>query len=394
MTVPIAGRGPQVNGVAGLFLALSTIAIALRCYCRAVLVKSFGIDDWFAVIAWVLFVFFCSFAITGVFHGTGQHADALPPAEIPVGLKWWWACEPVYVLSNMALKFSIGIFLLRIAVVRTHRVIIWATIAVVEIYGAFYFFLFVLQCRPSAYFWTQYTGGNGKCINPKITVDATYAYSAISCVVDWTLGIIPVFMVWNLKMNSRMKLSVALILSVGAIASTATIVRIPYVKDLANQADFLYATTDVALWSTCETGIGITASACATLRPLFRTFFSRSLTGGSTSQSNHTNPWPKPRDPSSSGYIMQNYSGKKGTDAGEFGLRADLGHSRGVTTIIESDGDKDLEFGNGDKVKWNNSASKLTEVSSDEEGKERKQAGWRVGIRKTTVSTQTAQFTQ
>jgi hypothetical protein len=35
----------------------------------------------------VFFVFFCGFAITGVVHGTGQHADRLPPAEIPVGLK-------------------------------------------------------------------------------------------------------------------------------------------------------------------------------------------------------------------------------------------------------------------------------------------------------------------
>jgi hypothetical protein len=105
MTVPIAGRGPEVNGVAGLFLALSTVAIILRCYCRALVVKSFGVDDWFAVIAWVcfssrklyaspanrrrqvFFVFFCTFAITGVFHGTGQHADRLPPTEIPVGLK-------------------------------------------------------------------------------------------------------------------------------------------------------------------------------------------------------------------------------------------------------------------------------------------------------------------
>lgn len=92
---------------------------------------------------------------------------------------------------------------------------------------------------------------------------------------------------------------------------------------------------------------------------------------------------------------MQKYSGKKGTDTGEFGLRADLGHSRGVTTIIESDGDKDLEIGNGERIKWNNSASKLTEVSSDEEGKEGgKKTGWRIGIRKTTVSTQTAQFAQ
>lgn len=51
--VPIAGRGPQVLGVAGLFLSLSTIAIALRCYCRAVVVKSFGLDDWSALLAWV-----------------------------------------------------------------------------------------------------------------------------------------------------------------------------------------------------------------------------------------------------------------------------------------------------------------------------------------------------
>jgi hypothetical protein len=117
----------------------------------------------------------------------------------------------------MALKFSIGVFLLRIAVARTHRVIIWTAILVVELYGTFYFFLFVLQCRPSAYFWTQYTGGKGLCINPKILVDATYAYSAISCVVDWTLAIVPAFMVWGLQMNTRTKISAVLVLALGAV---------------------------------------------------------------------------------------------------------------------------------------------------------------------------------
>lgn len=53
MTVTPADRGPQVSAVAGLFLALSTIGIILRCYCRAIVVKAFGLDDWFAVIAWV-----------------------------------------------------------------------------------------------------------------------------------------------------------------------------------------------------------------------------------------------------------------------------------------------------------------------------------------------------
>ena len=168
-------------------------------------------------ISQVLFAFFIAFEITGVCHGTGQHVTNLPPVEIPVALKWWWACEPVYVLANMALKFSIAIFLLRIAVAKVHKIIIWTTVAICEIYSTFYFFLFVLQCRPSAYFWTRYTGGSGTCINPTITVNATYGYSAISCATDWTLSIIPVFLVWNLQMNPRTKAVVAMILAVGAM---------------------------------------------------------------------------------------------------------------------------------------------------------------------------------
>ena len=117
----------------------------------------------------------------------------------------------------MALKLSIGIFLLRIAVVRTHKIIIWVVIIVTEVYSAFFCLLFILQCRPSAYFWTQYTGGSGTCINPKITVQAFYGYSAISCIGDWTVGILPAFMVWNLQMNRRTKLSVAAILAVGCM---------------------------------------------------------------------------------------------------------------------------------------------------------------------------------
>ncbi|KFZ17109.1 hypothetical protein V501_01900 [Pseudogymnoascus sp. VKM F-4519 (FW-2642)] len=370
MTVTPADRGPQVSAVAGLFLALGTIGILLRCYCRVFVVKAFGLDDWFAVIAWLFFVIFCGLAITSVHYGTGQHASALPQEAIPVGLKWWWACESVYVLSNMALKLSISIFLLRIAVTRVSRIIIYSIITVVELYSAFYFFLFVLQCRPSSYFWTQYTDGTGTCVNPKLTVDATYAYSAVSCVADWALGLVPIFLIWNVQMDRRTKLSVAAILSVGAIASSATIIRIPYIQDLANVEDFLYATTDVAIWSTVETGIGIAASAAATLRPLFRTYFGTSRGAGGSSSNN----WPR------SGYVRNNGMGGEG-----YGLRSDLGKRTGVTTVIEGDSDdrggtsSKGTFGDG---RWNDSNSKLRGGVSDDESE------WRDGIMKTTRTTQ------
>jgi hypothetical protein len=42
------------------------------------------------------------------------------------------------------------------------------------------------------------------------------------------------------------------------------------VKGLNDTEDFLYATIEVAIWSACELGLGMTAANCAVLRPLFR----------------------------------------------------------------------------------------------------------------------------
>jgi hypothetical protein len=46
-------RGPQVSGVSTLFLVLTWIFVSMRIYCRLVIVKSFGLDDYLAVIAQV-----------------------------------------------------------------------------------------------------------------------------------------------------------------------------------------------------------------------------------------------------------------------------------------------------------------------------------------------------
>jgi hypothetical protein len=64
-------------------------------------------------------------------------------------------------------------------------------------------------------------------------------------------------------------------------ASIATIIRIPYVHTLGDEQDFLYATTDVAIWSCSETGLAITAACGAVLRPLFREALASSRHGSS-----------------------------------------------------------------------------------------------------------------
>ena len=117
----------------------------------------------------------------------------------------------------MAMKLSIGLFLLRLSTVSIHRIIIWSTIVVTELTSCVYFLVFILQCQPASYFWTRYTGAEGICVNENIPVLVGYVYSAVSCACDWTLGILPIFVVWNLQMNSRTKVSVGIILAVGSM---------------------------------------------------------------------------------------------------------------------------------------------------------------------------------
>jgi len=95
-------------------------------------------------------------------------------------------------------------------------------------------------------------------------------------------------------MNPRTKLSVVLILSLGFLyvishlspklsnfevptdnrsASSATIVRIFYIKNLTETDDYSWEGINLVKWSMVEPAIAITASNIATLRPLFKNFF-------------------------------------------------------------------------------------------------------------------------
>ncbi|KAI0177903.1 hypothetical protein BJ166DRAFT_600519 [Pestalotiopsis sp. NC0098] len=376
-------RGPQVAAVTYVFLIMSTIATVLRVYCRGRVIKAFAMDDWLAVAAQFFFIVFCAYEITGFIYGTGQHNSNLSAEQLPKAMQMWWTCEPLYVLCNMSIKASIAIFLLRICVAKIHRIIIWIVIGVTELYSFAFFMLFVLQCRPTSLFWLRFSSNppSGTCLDPSVVTNAFYGYSAISCVTDWTYSIMPIFLVWSLQMDRKVKISVAAILAAGVIASSATIVRFPYLHFLNDTDDFLYSTSDIAMWSTIETGLGITAAGVATLRPLLKTFF-----GGSSAPGHGTSArqWQR----TGSGHPK----GDEGFDMHDRGNKG-----VGVTTVIdygrarakrdvESHGIKgDADSGRSDPFSdenFNNSQANLTGIP-EQDG-----TGWNgITVKKSIVQT-------
>lgn len=58
----------------------------------------------------------------------------------------------------------------------------------------------------------------------------SYIVSAIQMATDWACAIIPCFIVAELQMSRRRKVSAIAILGLGVFASVATCVRMPYLK--------------------------------------------------------------------------------------------------------------------------------------------------------------------
>jgi hypothetical protein len=95
------------------------------------------------------------------------------------------------------------------------------------------FIAVVITCQPMAKNWDpviQADTSIGYCMTGNIVQNLSYYVSASSIVTDWACAIIPCFIVWNLQMKRKLKISVAAILALGAVASVTTIVRLPYLS--------------------------------------------------------------------------------------------------------------------------------------------------------------------
>jgi hypothetical protein len=131
-------------------------------------------------------------------------------------IQFWFNCELFYILSCSVLKIAIGVFLLRVAVKKPHVWIIKILNVGSALFGTGYFFVALFQCNPVSAWWMKGPSSDS-CIDPKIITGATYAASVINAGADWTFGILPIFIVWDLEMARRQKFLVAGILAFAAM---------------------------------------------------------------------------------------------------------------------------------------------------------------------------------
>lgn len=116
------------------------------------------------------------------------------------------------------------ITLLRITVHRIHLWILYAAISLASAVGLVFLFFTIFQCSPVDYFWNQArTRERGTCINKNILINVAYFYSVGAAFTDFTIGILLVVLLWNLRMDRRTKFAMMGLLGIGCMFVTRVV---------------------------------------------------------------------------------------------------------------------------------------------------------------------------
>lgn len=119
-----------------------------------------------------------------------------------------------YVASTVPIKSSICVALLRITTVRTHVVILYAIIGLSVVAAITTDVAVLAQCRPVAATWDP---SLGECAPSYVITNISFYISATSILTDWACAILPAFILWDIQLKLRIKVSVAIVLALGVV---------------------------------------------------------------------------------------------------------------------------------------------------------------------------------
>ncbi|KAE8444231.1 hypothetical protein EG329_000731 [Mollisiaceae sp. DMI_Dod_QoI] len=273
---PDLDYGPKLLAATLVVTCAAFIAVLARMWVRKVIIQSVGWDDYVICAAMLLSLIGEALTITDVSYGAGRHAVYLTDAsKKSYGLYLNFIGQPIFLVAVVFVKVSIGLFLLRLTPSQFYHRFIWGMIAFMGMYTTVALITILTQCRPLNSIWDPKVT-KAICFSPLGLRACAYFNATCGIFADFVFALLPIPMLWNIKINTRIKMALVGILSLGLFATTACIVKVVYLSSYGKFNDFLWDSVNITIWTSCELNIGIFAASIATLKPLFRATFSGS----------------------------------------------------------------------------------------------------------------------
>ncbi|KUI71670.1 hypothetical protein VM1G_07091 [Cytospora mali] len=279
------------------FLVVDTIAVGLRVWIRTYLKRSFWYDDWALCLSLVGFILLSTLAFICLAYGFGA-TEMLPGYNPILASKYFLIVQLVYMITLYISKLSVGLVLYRIAETqKTVRKWLLGSMILLTVWTAVSVLTIALQCRPLAAAWGE---GTGTCVSGETISNTGYSFSSMDIATSWFYALLPIYLLKNVQLSTKLKVSVIIILGLGVVSNIATLIRLKFLIDIryvssVSSPELVQLYLGSFIYSVTEIGLTIFTASLAALRPLLSFLRSKSVYYGSTGKSTlptNSKTWP------------------------------------------------------------------------------------------------------
>ncbi|KAG6354980.1 hypothetical protein INS49_004061 [Diaporthe citri] len=254
MTAVVAGI------VSAVFLsALTVVRIAGK---RAV--RSWGLDDAFVSISFVLALVTIGLSIYMSYCGLGQHMWNLQDGQVLHVLEALFIATAIFPVLMALIKISIVLLYLDIFPSQGFQTSAWAVVSFICFSGLGMELFAIFTCSPVEYSWN-------KNIKPGYCISETYPSgmgAIVGVVQDVAVVVLPAVQVRRLQMKTRQKMLVMGLFCLGALGCLAAIARLASIIENRDIIDPTWQYASMGAWSGIELVV-VYMGACL---PLMRGF--------------------------------------------------------------------------------------------------------------------------
>ncbi|KAF6237426.1 hypothetical protein HO173_004316 [Letharia columbiana] len=244
----------------------SSLFAAIRIWTRIFITHSIGRDDYASLVTLPFCIAFSVLVGLGTNYGFGWHTADVPPDRFVFYYKWLFIISAVYLSTLWLYKFTILLLYLRLFDVhKPFRYVTWTVMFLVFGYLSSNLLTLIFGCTPIDKYWKSMTPGH--CIP---STKADLLYGSMNFITDVLIFILPLPMIWRLKLSRENKLGVILIFMGGAIASVVALVRYAFLLRRYSATDIIWYDGKNLLWMVLEVNTGLICSCTIAFKPFFR----------------------------------------------------------------------------------------------------------------------------
>ncbi|KAK8045740.1 hypothetical protein PG996_013804 [Apiospora saccharicola] len=278
--------GPII-AVCVICILVATTAVSLRVYTRQFLINRVGPDDFMAVAALAGIIALGTITIIHTNFGLGSHiydVIAMNPFLIMDFFKFFYLGVVVYNVSLIFVKLSLFLQYYRLVdQVPRYRTLFLVAGFLVMGWTIVMVFTMTFICVPVYAYWDKSVPH--VCLSDPV-MQLTNSFGNIA--TDVMLLLLPMPVLWNLKLPPRQKWSVIGIFSLGFITCIVSLLRVIFVFDHGPSSDITYDGVTISGWTIAEVTTGLLASSLITLRPLMNKFAPQAWRTGKTTKGTTT----------------------------------------------------------------------------------------------------------